>query len=308
VQVRGQFSDFFFETMLPALNAKIWQTFRMKKPMAPQLLDVQTSSRSIEQFSQMAGVGLPSVVAEGEDTPTDNFVQGFHKTFKPVKWGLGVAASQELVEDDKFGIISKRSVALSESIFYAREMQAASVYNNAFDGVNYPIPDGKALCAIDHPLVKAGGVQANLIAVAADLDVASLEIGLTDWELIKDHRGFLQLLSKPRVLVAAQNRWNVMEITKSNMRSDTANNTTNAFQYGENGGAIDPLIWAQLTDPDAWFLVAQPSECEQIWLDRKAPYLKSDYTEHNETGTTYFRYRADFGPYGWKGVYGSPGA
>jgi hypothetical protein len=276
--------------------------------MAPQLLDVQTSSRSIEQFSQMAGVGLPSVVAEGEDTPTDNFVQGFHKTFKPVKWGLGVAASQELVEDDKFGIISKRSVALSESIFYAREMQAASVYNNAFDGVNYPIPDGKALCAIDHPLVKAGGVQANLIAVAADLDVASLEIGLTDWELIKDHRGFLQLLSKPRVLVAAQNRWNVMEITKSNMRSDTANNTTNAFQYGENGGAIDPLIWAQLTDPDAWFLVAQPSECEQIWLDRKAPWTTSDFNEKNGSGTVYMKYRATVGAISWKGVYGSPGA
>jgi hypothetical protein len=308
MQVRGQFQDFFFETMLPALNAKIWQTFRQKKPMCPQLLDQQTTTRSIEQFSQMAGVGLPSKVAEGEDTPTDAFVQGFNKTFKPVKWGLGIAASQELVEDDKFGIISKRAVALSESIYYARELQAAGVYNNAFDGTNYPGPDGKALCAADHPLVKAGGVQANLIAVAADLDVASLEVGLTDWELIKDHRGFLQLLSKPRLLVAAANRWNSMEITKSSMRSDTANNTINAFQYGENGGAIDPLIWAQLTDPDAWFLVAQPSECEQVWIDRKAPYTKSDYTEKNETGTVYMRYRSDVGFFGWKGIYGSPGA
>ncbi len=307
MQIRGQFSDFFFETMLPALNAKIWQTFRMKKPMCPQLLDQQTSSRSIEQFSQMAGVGLPSQIAEGEDTPTDNFVQGFHKTFKPVKWGLGVAASQELVEDDKFGIISKRAQALSESIYYARELQAAAVYNNAFD-INYPLPDGQPLCSLNHPLVKAGGVQANMIAVAADLDVASLEIGLTDWELIKDHRGFLQLLSKPRLLVAAANRWNAMEITKSNMRSDTANNAINAFQYGENGGAIDPLIWAQLTDPDAWFLVAQPSECEQIWLDRKAPYTKSDFEERREIGTVYMRYRADVGAYGWRGVYGSPGA
>jgi hypothetical protein len=294
--------------MLPALNAKIWQTFRMKKPMCPQLLDQMTSSRSIEQFSQMAGVGLPSLVAEGEDVPTDSFVQGFNKTFKPVKWGLGVAASEELVEDDKFGIISKRAVALSESIYYAREMQAAAVYNLAFDAVNAPLPDGKSLCAIDHPLVKAGGIQANMIAVAADLDVASLEIALTDWELIKDHRGFLQLLSKPRLLVAAANRWNAMEITKSNMRSDTANNTTNAFQYGENGGAIDPLIWAQLTDPDAFFLVAQPSECEQIWLDRKAPWTTSDFNTKNQTGVVYMTYRATVGSYGWRGVYGSPGA
>lgn len=293
--------------MLPALNAKIWQTFRMKKPMCPQLLDQQTSTRSIEQFSQMAGVGLPSQIAEGEDTPTDSFVQGFHKTFKPVKWGLGVSASQELVEDDKFGIISKRAVALSESIYYAREMQAASVYNNAFDGVNYAGPDGQALISASHPLVKAGGFQSNMLSVAADLDVSSLQYALTDWELIRDHRGFLQLLSKPRLLVAAANRWNAMEITKSNMRSDTANNTINAFQYGENGGAIDPLIWAQLTNPTAWFLVAQPSECEQIWLDRKAPYTKSDFEERREIGTVYMRYRADVGFFGWKGVYGTPG-
>jgi hypothetical protein len=308
MQVRGQFSDFFFETMLPALSAKIWQTYRAKKPMCPQLLDQQTTSRSIEQYSQMAGVGLPIKVEEGEDTPTDSFVQGFDKTYKPVKFGLGIAASQELVEDDKFGIISKRAVALSESIYYARELQAASVYNNAFDGVNFAGPDGKALCAIDHPLIKAGGVQSNSMAIPADLDVASLEIGLTDWELIKDHRGFLQLLSKPRLLVAAANRWNAMEITKSNMRSDTANNTTNAFQYGENGGAIDPLIWAQLTDPDAWFLVAQPSECEQIWLDRKAPYTSNDFNAKNETGVVYMKYRSTVGFHGWRGIYGSPGA
>jgi hypothetical protein len=308
MQIRGQFQDFFFETMLPALNAKIWQTFRTKKPMAKQLLDGMTTTRSIEQFSQMAGVGLPSQVAEGEDTPTDSFVQGFNKTFKPVKWGLGIAASQELVEDDKFGIISKRSVALAESIYYARELQAAGVYNNAFDGTNYAGPDGKALIASDHPLVKSGGTQANLISVAADLDVASLEIGLTDWELIKDHRGFLQLLSKPRLLVSSQNRWNAMEITKSPMRSDTANHTINAFEYGENGGGIDPLVWSQLTDPDAWFLAAQAAETEQVWIDRKTPYTKSDYTEKNETGIVYMRYRSDVGFYGWKGIYGSPGA
>lgn len=308
MQIRGQFQDFFFETMLPALNAKIWQTFKAKPKMYDKILGTETTSRSIEQYSQMVGVGLPSKIEEGAETPVDTMVQGYNKTFKPVKFGLGIAASQELVEDDKVGIISKRSVLLADSIYQAREIQGASVFNNGFDGTNFAGPDGKALFASDHPLVKAGGTQNNILTTAADLDVTSLELALTDWELLKDHRGFLQVLPTPSVLVAAQNRWNVAEILKGQMRSDTANNTVNAFKYGETGSVVDFKVWSYLTDPDAWFLVAPPGETETIWLDRKAPYTKSDYVEKSETGFVYMRYRADFGFYGWKGVYGTPGA
>lgn len=308
MQIRGQFRDFFNETALPALNAKIWQTYKAKKPMYSQVLGTETTSRSIEQFSQMVGVGLPSLIQEGQDVNVDTMVQGYNKTFKPVKYGLGIGCSKELVEDDKMGIVSKRSQLLAESIAQAREIQAASVFNNGFTAGATAGPDGKALFDSAHPLVKAGGTQNNLLTSAADLDVTSLELALTDWELLKDHRGFLQNNPSPRVLVAAQNRWNAAEILKSQMRSDTANNTENAFKYSENGGTVEHLVWAFLTDPDAWFLVAEPGQTETIWLDRKAPYTTSDYIEHNETGYVYMRYRADFGFYGWKGVYGTPGA
>lgn len=309
MQFRGQFSDFFFETMLPALNAKIWQNFKAKRRLYDQVLRVEKSTRSIEQFSQMSGVGLPTKIAEGADTPTDNFVQGYNKTFKPAKYGLGIAATQELVEDDQMGIVSRRGVALGNSITQAIEIQGASVFNNGFDGTNFALPDGKALFATDHPLVKAGGTQSNTLSVAADLDVTSLELALTDWELLKTHEGFYQMLPTPRVLVAAQNRWNVHEILKSQMRSDTANNTVNAFKDGlENGGELSPIVWPYLTDADAWFLVAPTAETEILWLWRKQPYTKDDYVEKNETGYVYMRYRADFGAYGWRGVYGSPGA
>lgn len=308
MQIRGQFSDFFFETMLPALNAKIWQNFKAKPRQFDKVMRVESTNRSIEQYVVMAGVGLPSAIPETGDTPTDAFVQGPYKNMKPGKYGLGIAASQELVEDDKVGIISRRAVALSNSINQAREIQAASIYNNGFDGVNYAGPDGKALFAADHPLIKAGGVQNNILSVPADLDVASLELALTDWEMLRTHEGFLQMLPTPKLLVASANRWNAAEILKSQMRSDTANNTTNAFKYTESGGAIDPLVWPYLTDPDAWFLVGPPEETEIVWLDRKAPYTKSDYVEKNETGYVFMRYRADYGFYGWRAVYGTPGA
>jgi len=312
MQFRGQFSDFFFETMLPACNAKIWQNYKAKRQMAKLFLSGETTTRSIEQYSLMAGVGLPTVVAEGEDTPTDSFVQGFNKTFKPLKYGLGIPATQELVEDDKMGIISKRAVKLSDSIYQAREIQAASVLNNGFsstdsNGNSTLLPDGQPLFSASHPLVKVGGAQSNLMSVPADLDVSSLEIALTDWELIKTHEGFLQMLPAPKVWCASQNRWNVAEILKSQMRSDTANNTVNAFRFTETGSLVEALVWPFLTTPDAWGLIGPPDETEMLWLDRKAPYTKADYVEKNETGIVYMRYRAAYGAYGWRAVYGTPG-
>lgn len=308
MQIRGSFANFFNETMLPGIEGAVIKEFSAKQQMVKQVLDTDTTKRSIMQKTFVTGVGLPSRIEEAADTPVDTIVQGPYKTFKPVKYGLGIAASRELVADDEFGIITNRAKALANSIYQNREIQGASVLNNAFDGTNFPLPDGKALCASDHPLYKAGGTQNNLLSVAADLDVTSLELALTDYELIKTHEGFLQRLPKPRVLVAAGNRWNVTEILKSQMRSDTANNTDNAFKYSEQGGAIDFLVWAFLTDPDAWFLVAPPSDTEMLWLDRESPYTKDDYIEKNETGYVYMRYRADYGAYGWKGVYGTPGA
>jgi len=310
MQFRGQFSNFFNETMLPAITGRIWANFKAKKFMGKLVLGTETTTRSILQKAQMAGVGLPALIGEGEDTPTDTFVQGFFKNYKPVKFGLGIGATQELVEDDEFGVISKRAVALSNSIYQCREIQAASVFNNGFDGTNYPLPDGQALFSASHPLIKAGGTQNNLLSTPADLDVGSLELAYTDWELTKTHEGFLQMLPTPRVMTASANRFNVTEILKSTTRSDTANRVSiNAFQVGtETGSALEPLVWPYLTDPDAWFLVASPDETETLWVDRKAPYTDSDFVKRNETGYVYMRYRADFGAFGWRGVYGTPGA
>lgn len=305
MNVRGNFSDFFDTTMLPAMEAKIDEGRQMKPPMYNQLLREVSTDRSIKQFSGVTGVGLLRQINEGGDADTDTIVQMFDSTHRPLKYGLGIAASKELVDDDKFDVITDRSVALGISESQTVEVQAASIFNNAFTAIG---PDGKPLCALDHPLVKAGGVQNNMLAVSADLDITSLELALTDWETQKTPEGFFQTWPNPRLLVAPPNRWNATEILRSPMRSDTTNNAINAFKYTENGGVPELLVWAQLTDPDAWFLVAPPAQTQLIWLWRKKPYTTNDYVEKNETGVVYRRYRAVPGFYGYKGVYGTAGA
>jgi hypothetical protein len=303
---RGQFSDFFGEDMLPALRAASMGAFKAKKPVFKQVMRAETTNRSIEQFSGVVGVGLPTFIEEGGEISVDSMAQGFDKTLRPLKYGLGIAVSRELVDDDRMGVIKPRPKWLGESIAQAREIQAATVYNNAFATAG---SDGVALCSASHPLIKAGGVESNLLTAAADLDVTSLELALTQWSLIKDHRGFYQNNGTPNLLVAEQNRWNAYTLVRAGQKSETANNTVNAFENGENGQAVrGPICWAYLTDPDAWFLVAEPDQTGVVWLDRLAPYNDDYFDKKTETGYLYMRYRSVVGFHDWKGVLGTAGA
>jgi phage major head subunit gpT-like protein len=313
MQIRGNFSDYFFETALPANNAVIWQAYKQKPMLYKSLFQVETSNRSIEQHSQVSGVGLFSEIPEGGEVRTDQPIQGFDKTFRHRRYGLAVEMSRDLVEDDNFGLVKRQNIELGLSCNETIEIDAATTFNYAFtttgpDGVTNSSagPDGKALCATDHPLWKAGGTQSNL-GTAADLDVDALDLALVAWETMKRANGHLVGLPTPRLLVAPANRLNAHEILKGMDRSDTANRTINAFKYGENGPVDDILVWARLTDSDAWFLVAEPSQTGLIWYWRVKPYTKGFFDDRTERGGTAMRYKKSHGFTDYLGVYGNAG-
>lgn len=304
--IRGNYQDLFFATMLPAINAVLWQNFKKKPKMYDKLFSVESSSRSIEQFTAVSGVGLFTQIPESGDVRFDNPVAGFNSTFQHLSFGLGVEFSRELIEDDKFAQVKRASAELGNSGDETTEIDASSTFNNAFSG-SFLGPDGVSLCSASHPLYKVGGVQNNQIAVAADLDITSLEIALTDWELTRKANGQLVRLPTPKLLVGAPNRWNAHEMLKATMRSDTANNTPNAFKYGENGPVDEIVVWPRLTNGDAWFLVAPPESNGLVWFWRIKPESHPIFDERTLRGGTWMRYRKSSGWNDFYGVYGSPG-
>lgn len=304
--VRGNFSDFFQETMLPALHAIIRNKYRQYPLHYTKIFRMETSTRSIEQTSQVSGVGLFQEIPEGTEIHLDQPVQGFDKTFKHARFGLGVEFSRDTVEDDKIGLIARQTAELARSARETQEIQGASDFNNGFSA-SFPGPDGKALFATDHPLYKAGGAQSNRAAVSADLDVTSLQLGLTDFETMRDAAGKLIHVPCQKVVVHPANRWLAHELLKSALRPDTANNATNAFQFATDG-LPDPFVWRYLTDPDAWFLTAAPEDTELIWFWRRKTYTDSDYEKRTEAACVLTRYRMSHGWSDFYGVWGNPGA
>lgn len=311
MQIRGQFKDFFFESMLPALDLVIKNEFGQYPEFYTQLFQVKQTDRSIMQTTQLSGVGLLSFIGEAENISMDMIVQGFDKTFKPRKFGLAIPTTDEMVKDDKWGLVNSAHQSLSRSLKETIEIQASRIFNYAFataygDGSSALGPDGKRLCATDHPLVKSGGVQSNT-STAADLSYTSLQYGLTDFETMRDAAGLLHRVPAATLLVAPANRWVAAEVLRSPDRPDTANRATNTLSSALDG-LPRMIVNPYLTDPDAWFLLSPPKRTGLMWVWRERPYRGNWFDDARQVGYYAIRYRSDVGWSDFNGVWGNPGA
>lgn len=304
--IRGNFSDFYLSDMLPAISAIIGEQYKQYPVIFTRVFNTDSSSRSIEQFSGISGVGLASQIDEGTPVRQDMPVQGFDSTFTHTKHGLSIPITKETVSDDKFGLVKKMVRSLVRSIKETRELRAASHFNNGFD-TNFAGPDGKPLFSATHPLYKSGGAQSNLLSVAADLDPTSLQLGITDFYTMKDPAGLFQMVPVRNLIYHPSNDFNAIEILDSAGRSDTANRVDNAISSARDGKP-NRVMWPHLSDPDAWFLAADPQDTGLLWIDREKPYKDRYYDEFAETMYEIMRYRASSGWNDFNGVYGTPGA
>lgn len=306
--IRTQFPDLFLASMLPALDELVFNKFDRWPPQFSQVFRKMTSKRSIEQTSEIAGLGTFAKVPEGGNVRYDESVPGFNQTYTHAQYGLGFKITRVMVDDDKWGIINKLASDLGRSAKETIEIAVASVFNNGFDGA-YAGPDGKALFATDHPLVKTGGTQTNTLSVAADLDIASLELALTDFRRMKDPSGKKIRLRPKTLIVAPENEFVSTEILGGDKRSDTANNTINAFKSRKGLPAFDDImVWDYLTDPDAWFIEAEPEDTELRFYDREAFNTVHDVDFDSRSIKTAGWMRLSYGWSSFYGIYGSPGA
>lgn len=297
MNVTGNFSDFYGDTMLPALRAVIERGFRGRPPQFSQIFNVQKSNRSIEQYSQVSGVGRFVAIGEGEKIRYDLPVQGFKSTFKHSRFGLAVPTTIDVVEDDEWSLINNMHRDLGWSCSETRELQAADVINT---GTSTNGPDGVPLFSASHPLYKVGGVQSNLMT-AADLDIFSLQVMLQAFELMRRPSGELIHVAPAKLVIHPQNRYVAYALTKSTDDPSTAQRSVNPLKGAEDGMPT-PFVWRYLTSPGAWGLFAEPADTGLVWFDRKAPYTKSWTDDETEVGVVGMRYKMSKGWNNYIGV------
>lgn len=299
IMLRAQFADSFVDR-LPYIDEILYETYDPPTLSYPQVFNVRDSRRAYEEITEITGLGLFTTKAEGDTVDYDKVLQGFNKRFTHVTYSKGVQISMETAEDDIDGAISDLMPPLARSARVSIETTIWNVINNGFNTA-YPTPDGAALFSNSH-LLRGGGTYDNL--VSGDLSISNLETALNMYDDMVDDRGLPIELSAAMIVYPTGLRWLVHEILKSDLRSDTANNATNALKEVNLTGVMSKY----LTGPDDWFVFSEPSQHRVLVYWRREPV--SDHTIDFDTGNakTKMTYRLSCGPAGWRGCVGGQGA
>lgn len=298
--VRGAYA----EALAPGLNMQTFTTMQEHPEFYRRILNVKNSRKAYEDDFRMSGLGPLARKGELETTILDEpikigGVRFIHKTH-----ALGIAISQEMRDDEQYGIALSLAAMLGQSSRQTTELYGHDVYNNAFTTTKYVGRDGKALFATDHPVQGTGGIVSNRPAAGLSLSEAALETAIGAFDTQINERG-MPILSQARFLVVhPSQRFLARRLLDSAGLPGSANNDINPLQ-GEGLVVIsDPWI----TDTDQWMLLSDPNEIDVRFYWREMPDTKT-WDDDNADATFHkIRQRHSTGFGDWRGTWGSPGA
>lgn len=257
------------ELLEPGLRRIFDKHLGRKRDYLRVIYNVETSNKAFERHMGVGSLGLMRDWDEtGRQVAYEDFSKSFIATYIHRKFSLGLTIERELLEDDQYGEIRKRVRLLADSVYYTRQVHAASVFNNAFSA-NHLGPDGKPLCAPDHPL--APGSDKTFSNVTDEpLTADAVERGRIAMKSWTDDKGNLLPVEPDTLIVPPALRKQALVIADSDKEPDTADNNVNVWK-----GALRVIEWDFLTNPKAWFLVDSSRMKEFLhWFDRRVPNLE----------------------------------
>lgn len=302
--VRTLFPDLFLQSMLPAIDEVVMTKYARFPEEYSDVFRMETSTRSIEQTSEVTGFGQFAVVPEGDTTRYDEALPGFNKTYTHGQYSLGFRVSKVAMDDDRFGVVKKLSTELGRSASETKEVTAANVVNTGFSSATGP--DGVALFSTAHPLI-GGSTQTNRLSYATDPDVTSLQLVLRDMRTTVDHRGKKLRIPPKKAIFPPNLEFIGAELLGGTDRPDTANRTINAFRRRSGMPSFDSwMVWDYLTDPDAWFVQADKEDTEMrfYWREQFNTVHDIDFDSRSVKTAGWMRFSVGYN--GFYGIYGVP--
>ena len=303
--IRTLFPDLYLQSMLPAIDEVVMTKYSQFPDEFPEVFRMESSSRSIEQTTEVTGFGQFNVIPEGADTRYDEALPGFNKTYVHAQYGLGFRVTKVAMDDDKFGVVKKLATELGRSGKETKEVTVANIVNTGFAGVVLG-PDGVGLFSTAHPLI-GGGTQSNRLSYATDPDVTSIQLVLTGMRQTVDHRGKKLRIPPKKAIFPPNLEFIAAELLGGVDRPDTANRAINAFKRRSGLPSFDTwMVWDYLTDPDAWMIEGDVGDTELRYYDREPFNTVHDIDFDSRSVKTAGWMRFAVGYNGFNGIYGVP--
>ena len=293
--------------LLPGLNALFGLEYAKYGEEHKEIYETESSERSFEEETKLAGFGAAPVKNEGSAIAYDNAQEAFTARYNHETIALGFAITEEAMEDNLYDSLSARyTKGLARAMAYTKQVKAAAVLNNGFTiSAAYYGGDGVPLFSTAHPLVN-GGSNSNRPTTGADLNETSLEAAVIQIAQWVDEKGLLIAAKPKKLIIPTALMFVATRLLETSLRVGTTDNDINALK---NNGSIPEgyTVNHYLTDVNGWFLTTDVPDgmkhFERVALDTK---MDGDF----DTGNVRYKARERYS-FGWSdplGMYGSPGA
>jgi len=285
--------------LLPGLNALFGMEYANYGEEHKELYEIETSERSFEEETKLAGFNAAPVKNEGQTIAYDNAQEAWTARYNHETIALGFSITEEAIEDNLYDSLSKRyTKSLARAMAYTKQVKAAYIINNGFANAG---GDGVPLFSASHPLVN-GGTNSNTFTTSPDLNETSLEAAVIQIAGWTDERGLL-IAAKARKLVVPPNQMFVSKrLLDTELRVGTTDNDINALKAM---GSIPEGYKVNhfLTDTHAWYLLTDvPNGLKMFTRTPLQNSMDGDF----DTGNVRYKSRERYS-FGWSdplGVFG----
>ena len=269
--------------------------------MIPMLFNTDTSDRQEEY--DMTYTGLGNWKRFDGAAVKDSMTEEYKKTYDFPEWMNSIDIRRKLWDDKRDRSVMNMAKELALSFNRTKEAHAAEIFNYAFTatgtysgGGSTKGPDGKALCANDHPSTADGAYRGDNLSTEA-FSAAAVETDRQEFRKLTDGRGNRIYAKMDMLLVPGALEEQAWEIINSKGKVDTADNNANFHK-----GRYKLAVWDELTDPENWFSIDSERMKMYLWWITRIPvenWKEFDNQTQTLTFGGYARYGLGYSSWRW---------
>ena len=291
-------SEQWADALDPLVRRRFEVAFASYPALMPQIFNVQSSNQAYERISGVGAIGIDAWdnYENSGAISTADFDQGFKTTFEHKEYALDVSIQRKLLDDSNWAELNAIPTRIGRSAATKREVNAASVFNNA-TSASFLGGDGVALLSNSHPLspAKTNDTQDNLYALALTKD--NLGTVREAMMAFTDDVGELVAAVPNMLLVPPELEDTAIEIVRSIQDPDSGNNTINP-----QAGRFQVVTWHHLTDANRWYVIDANLMMQSLfWFDRSPLTINPKVEDKTIQATwrAYMRYSYGWSDYRW---------
>ncbi len=270
-----------------------------------KIFHVERSENAYEQDSSLSGFGQHEETAELQNIPFEDRVPGWEVTYVHRKYSKGASISQEMIDDNKWGLVKKTPKALALSKMRSLEKMGADVFNFGFIAggggkAKFTGGDAKALFATDHVNRQGDVVQSNKITTA--LSQSSLQTVTSAMKKRLDSKGQIIEFMPSILLVPTELEYTARIILETAQSVGNDYNDINPIHK-----SLELVVWPYLTSSTAWFVIDGDAHELYFFIRKDEGVQGPKWNFDNDSAKWKSVFRASAGFSDWMGVYGSVG-